>query len=400
MKKKIIYGVILLLVVFVAYFVFFADEENDVDSFVVESGTVSEEIFETGSVRKGESANIGFKEGGRVASIYVSENEELKEGDMIAELDKTSLQIELREARDAKRSAEVALEKLLSGASEEEVSLVRSAVSSAEDVLESAKTSLRDAKRSAEESLSDVYSGIPSKVSSSVILLETTKEDSQDFISNFFRGFITSETLKARKGRDKVYNAFFNVEDYRGMTRGEFSFSEKDKALQEIRQNLRLALSGVEEMISAAKSDFYEDRIPDAQVDAMRELERKLIADLSEVTSLIRSTESVRVKTEAEVNSARSAVSSAEKKLESAQRELETVVADPSSEYIETEEIAIIRAESKIELIEDRIENYTLKAPFSGRVSEIMAKRGEVVSAGTPFVSLVSEDRYYVESHI
>ncbi len=135
MTKKILY---LILIVFVLFLVFlFYNNRNDIanDTFTVRRGNVAEEVFETGSVKKGDSATLSFKEGGRVESVFVSENDFVERGDIIAVLESGTLGMQLAEAKEAERSAKTALEKLLRGASEEDLNVARSAVSSAERAL-------------------------------------------------------------------------------------------------------------------------------------------------------------------------------------------------------------------------------------------------------------------------
>ena len=398
MKKKIIYGVAVALVLLAAYLLFFRNGDGDRATVTVVRGSITEEIFETGSVKKGESVTLSFKESGRVISILVSENQTVERGDVIARIENNSLQIQLADAREAKRSAEIALERLLLGSRDEEVRMVQSALSSAEDSLSSAKRALTDTERSAEEALSSAYKDISSIISSASLELQVTSEDAKDFIDNYFGGFVTIDGATARSGRDKIYEAFNNAEKYRNVVREDLSYAEKDKALAEMQKSLQLALSGIEQIISVAQIDTYN--VPSTAIDAMRVRETRTISSLNAVTSLIQGVSSTRASTEAQLNSARAAVVSAENRVESAKIDLERITASPLKTEIEERESAVRRAEGNISLIEERIRDTYLTAPFSGRVSEINGRVGQVASPGFAFANLVSDDRFYIESFV
>ncbi len=398
MKKKIIYIVVGVLVVLASYFLFFAGNDGSGESYTVTRSSVTEEIFETGSVKKGDTFNLSFKEAGRVDSVLVSENELVQKGDVIARLENSSLLLQLEEAKEAKRTAEIALQRLLLGSRDEEVDIARAAVSSAEDSLLSAERSLRDTEKSVEESLSSAYKDVPSRVSSAYLRLKVTSEEAADFIDDYFGSFVTFEAAKARRGRDKIYNALLDVQKYSSVAREDLSFEEKDEALREMRSSLRLALEGVEDIIDAAQSDTHD--LSSDVVDIMRARETQTITDMDTITSLAQSVSSVRAETDASLNNARSAVSSAENAVERAQRDLDRVTASPLEEEVRERESAVRRAEASVSLVEERIKDTVLRAPSAGRVAQIHGKAGELVSLGTPFVTLVSDDRFYVEADI
>lgn len=399
-KKRVIYVAVALMAILAVYFFTNKRGANDSDVFIVARGSVSEEIFETGTVKKGETLILSFKESGRVASVFVSKNDTVEKGDVIAVLERGTLDILLSEAKEAISSAEASLQRLLAGNREEDVNVARAAVSSAQDAVSSAERSLSDAQNLANDTLSVAYRDVSVQISSIFMDIRVTFEGVDDFVDDYFSGFLTLETIKGRKGRDKISFALSDVNKYRDILEEDFSYTEQDIALSDMKEALRNTLSGLEDILVAAESDFYKDRIPSAEIDALRLRRTKTITDLNTVSSLIQGISQARNSSSAGVNVALAAVSSAQGALDRAEKDLERVLAMPLDEEIKIQESAVRRAESSVDLLNERIKDLSLVAPFSGRVVDVFGKTGEVVSAGTPFISFISDDVFYIETYI
>ncbi|MDD5527176.1 MAG: biotin/lipoyl-binding protein, partial [Candidatus Omnitrophica bacterium] len=62
-------------------------------------GSITQEVTETGSVRKGEAINLNFKNSGIIEKISVSRGEEVSAGQVLAELDNRQAQIQMTQAK-------------------------------------------------------------------------------------------------------------------------------------------------------------------------------------------------------------------------------------------------------------------------------------------------------------
>ena len=92
------------------------DKQNFTDTFktaVVEKGSISNTVTSTGTVEPEKSVDVGTQVSGIIDKIYVDYNSVVKEGQIIAELDKTTLEADLRssEANLASSKAELTYQK-------------------------------------------------------------------------------------------------------------------------------------------------------------------------------------------------------------------------------------------------------------------------------------------------
>ena len=99
---KIVVGSVLLLVVgYYSYLWFFKNEESKVEvvTALVKKGDVSKYITATGTVQPIKQVEIGTQVSGIVRKVFVDYNSMVKEGQLIAELDKTNLLAALADAK-------------------------------------------------------------------------------------------------------------------------------------------------------------------------------------------------------------------------------------------------------------------------------------------------------------
>ena len=67
---------------------------------------------------------------------------------------------------------------------------------------------------------------------------------------------------------------------------------------------------------------------------------------------------------------------------------------------LRTQKLEIEKQMNALREAEDHLEDSYLKVPFAGVITEIIPERGEIITANTPIVSLISGDNLEIESYI
>jgi HlyD family secretion protein len=101
-KKKIIIGCITAIVLSIVAYTFFAGDtavEIEVKTVAAKKGNVTTMITATGTIEPITQVEVGTQVSGVVEKIYVDYNSEVKEGQLIAELDKTNLKVSVTQAQ-------------------------------------------------------------------------------------------------------------------------------------------------------------------------------------------------------------------------------------------------------------------------------------------------------------
>lgn len=99
--KKILIPVVVIAAAAAAWFLFF-HRSADAGSYrfvTVEKGTVESVVSSTGTLRATSTVQVGTQVSGRIEAIYVDFNDRVKEGQLIARIDPTLLEQEVRSAR-------------------------------------------------------------------------------------------------------------------------------------------------------------------------------------------------------------------------------------------------------------------------------------------------------------
>lgn len=123
----------------------------------VSRGNISQEVSESGVVKKGEEINLSFKNTDKIEKIYVGVGDKVKSGQILAKLETTQSEIELRESQAALEVAQAQLNKLLAGATSEEIKVAETEVKNNEISLEISKENLNQAYGDALNILDDTY---------------------------------------------------------------------------------------------------------------------------------------------------------------------------------------------------------------------------------------------------
>lgn len=112
-KGKIIIGVIILLgILGVITFKVLkkSDKELVIRTYVVDEYTIENTVTATGTIQPLEQVEVGTQVSGEIDKIFVDYNSVVKKGQLLAELDKSNLLENLRQAEASVRSAESELE--------------------------------------------------------------------------------------------------------------------------------------------------------------------------------------------------------------------------------------------------------------------------------------------------
>jgi multidrug efflux pump subunit AcrA (membrane-fusion protein) len=113
-----------------------APQSTPVEVEEVQLGAISSVVTATGTITARRESRIGPKISGRCERIYVEEGDHIKEGQMLARLDQSSLIIAMNQARAALATAKATLNKVLAGTRQELIQQAEADFSSAKANLE------------------------------------------------------------------------------------------------------------------------------------------------------------------------------------------------------------------------------------------------------------------------
>ena len=153
-KKSITILVVVALMLALTIFVVVSNKKTVTYKTVsIVKGDIIQTVSETGVVKSNKNLSLGFLNNGQIEKINVRIGSKVKQGQILAELDYSSLQINKQEAQANLDVARENLNKLISGTTDEEVAIARANLSQAKSSYQSAENELEKITESVNESI-------------------------------------------------------------------------------------------------------------------------------------------------------------------------------------------------------------------------------------------------------
>ncbi len=261
-KKSITYLIILSSFVLLVFYITLQKKETvEYTTAIVVKDSIKQTVNETGTVKSDLGIDLSFPGSGKLNEVKFNVGDKVLVGDMLAKLDYSNFEIRRNEALANLDVAKEGLNKLLSGASTEDILLSKASVDqafkqyeSAKKELDKTKQSVAESNRQAEISLSDLESGDTESVTSAEYAveiaktnLENAKKTYQKFIDNYSTTAISScdDKISATNNVLDAINVIIENEDGEGLIgiknkeqyRNTISDYEKSQELYVITKN-------------------------------------------------------------------------------------------------------------------------------------------------------------------
>lgn len=360
-------------------------------------GSITQEITETGSVKKGEALDLNFKNAGAVAKANVKKGDRVVSGQLLAELDDRQLQVQLAQARANLELYNLQLEKLEAGAAIEDIEIVQSQAQAAQTALANAQESLADSKATAGQALNSAYKTAADALSAAYI----KTYNAYNFADLLQRTYFTpqnDDSIEVFEIVQKINLAVGKIKNYANAAQA----NGKDSGLDPVFGSSKSLLGEIEIDLRAIRAICeklpWRDSVSQAYKDSLDIHIGYLVTGQATFNSAVESVALQKVTNDAAVNSAQSAVNAAAAALETASGQLEKTVAPARAEDKGILEAQIAQAKAQIALLELQIADSKLTAPVDGQIAEMNIKAGETISvlSSAAAIVLLPTDPYEV----
>jgi HlyD family secretion protein len=355
-KKWIIIGIIIFIII--GYFIVANFLKKPLDNFITEKairGQVLQEISETGSIKATESVSMGFKTMGKIAKINVTVGDNVKKGNILAELDLNQSSAQLQSAEATLRASQQQYEKLLNGLTEGDIKVYQ------DDVVAS-KYDLQAAYDSSLNTLNDAYTKIYNAYTAAVSVRNSS---------------FSAIDQNSTRVSDSVNSINSNMQDIKTYLVGDIdnAITHMIIVLGNISNDLKIIRDQCDEGIYYSKVSSTDKTTLDAQ--------------------------------KGYINTASASVTSSQKSInlyKIALRESQDILilktTKPRAEDINISQSQIDQAKANIYLYQSQISDAYLRSPINGKITNVNAKRGEVASPSEPIINLLSSDPFQIRANI
>ena len=339
----------------------------------VRRGDVNASVSINGSLRYAKRADLSFGSVGTVAGVHVSVGDEVKKGQLLAELEPSFLQLAVIEARMDLREAEEGLDELLKPVTSAELLNAETAVSAARKVVIGAERALKLAKtgaterelaeaalvtaeisvQEAEKALESAKAGPTERefaeAKAAVISVKFTLQLAEDRLATLREG---TDPPRARETEIQVTLAEANLKEAQ-QSLGKLKLGPDAEVVSQRRRELvvaeiallrsRLALSS---LTQNGSSNSLELKLARAQIDlAQKGVDRAELALQSALAG----------PTEQELAVAEATLIAAEISLQQAQEALQSAEIEPTDRQLAEAEATVAASKSVLQFAEERL---------------------------------------------
>ena len=400
-KKIILTSIIIILILFGIYQGFIREEKPKFELVEVKRGNISQEVSESGTVKKGEEINLSFKTSGKIEKIWVGVGENVKERDILAKLENSQLKIQLKEAKANLEMAQAKLNKLLAGASQEEIQIAKTAVINAQISLEAAKQNLEDVKAQGEENLKSAYEDALNVLNDSYLKIQNSFY-TVDLIQRTYFIINDQEGIRVKERKQQIETTLDKIKIIFNTAKTTQSREDIDSALFEMKKGLNTIFDALKAIRETCDEITYKNIVSLTDKTSLDNQRGYINTALTNIVNSQQTIFSTKLTNTANLNTYQSKVDLAQGQLKAAEDELAKVLAPARKENIELYQAQIKQVEAQIQLLESQIEDTILKSPVSGQIIKIKKREGETVQPMLQdvVISLLPDSPFQIKADI
>jgi RND family efflux transporter MFP subunit len=341
--------------------------------------SIQEVVTGTGTVEPAQNPDLAFESGGRVAAVNVAVGDSVSQGETLASLDTASLSAALAQAQASQAAAQADLDQKQAGARPTDIAAAQSKVAAAQQTLQ------------------NLYAGVPAAVANAY---QTTyadvRADTDSLFSNpssqsptpLFQTTDSQDAASASDARGALTGTFASWQTQSAALVGSATSTnaDLDAALVYSLKQLTAAQSFDSYLLEALGSATPSNSFSQSQLTAAQ---ASVSALNGSINGLITSLQSIQQQ-----------IASAEIAVQSAQDALNQTLAGSTPQDIESAQAAVEGAQAGVESAQAALNDAIISAPFSGTVSSVAVKTGQIVTPNTIAVSLTPHSALQVEIYV
>lgn len=363
--------IIIVLAGIFVYFIFIRKSNPLPETVIAKRGTVTEIVSVTGNVKPTEEVELAFEKSGKVSYANVEVGTLVKAGQVLVGLDNSDIRAQLDGAKADLRAEEAKLSEMEKGTTPENIAVY-------ETKLSNAQTSLEDAKGNLIDNLQDAYTKSDDAIRNKVDQYFSNPRGSSPALV-----FTASDALQVEDMRVTI--EYILVSWKSSLDKLNIS-SELDSYISSANSNLDQIKSFLEKNALMLNSLTASANLSQTSIDTYRSAVSTARTNVNTAITNLQTAEET-------LSSAESSVSLAEKNLA-----LEK--AGSTAEQIAAQVAKIEKAKANIENYQAQLAKTILISPIKGIVTKQDAKVGEIVSANTAVVSVISAAEFEIEANV
>lgn len=412
-KTTIILSILAIVggVVLGGYGYFSGEKTPDYNFVVAQKGEVIQEVSVVGRVKPARAADLAFEKSGKVSGVYAEIGQKVQTGQILARLENSELLAQLLQVEANLEAEEIKLTELKKGTRPEEIQSARTKSAGAEQSLKDAEINLKNVLNKAAVDLRDTYENALSAAQKSVTvaknaLLALTDIQSAHFTDlsqeSLFLGETKAQAALVLLGAQNAGR--WQSEFISPLSGGAFGFVKEAATANHVQENIDQALQETIESLKKVKIALeavpLTTKLTSTEKTNLITEQNNINAEMAAITQKQGAVETQKAANTNAIASAETNVNQAKNVLAGAEDDLVLKKAGATEEQILSQKAKIKSSRAAVQNIRAQIEKTIIRSPISGFVVKQEAEAGEIASANTPIISLISETQFQIEANV
>jgi len=403
----------------------------------VKKGDLTKEIKGSSQVKAAQELNLAFERSGKLKTVNIKVGDQVKAGQVLAELDSSDVQADLSQSNAGVQVAEAQLkqlqaslelqkikkQELLNGARSEDLQISETKIDSANKTINDAVANLNNVKTKADIDMNNLVSNIGN-------LLQDSYARATDVVNHQTNSMFAKDSNLTP---NLTFAAPLNMQ-IEAQAEGKRASAEKAvEVLNSLHDQVKPDNSNYNELATEALTQLSVIRdylitlnlaldssvtsvgFPQAQLDAYKGYVGyslgSINAAIANMQNYQKSINAQKQINQTLITAAETGVNSAKNSLASAGKEFDLKNAGATKEQLKSSEVAINQASAGLEMqqaqirfaqasaykISTQLDKTKIKAPIDGVITKFDLKVGEEVTANTPVLDMMTTSKFKIE---
>ncbi len=399
-KKKKIWGAIVLLILAgIAYFIWQSISSKNVQTTYtlgkITKGSLIKTVSGSGQVSASNQIDLTPKASGEVVKIAVVQGQEVKSGDIIAQIDATDIYKSLRDAEVNLASAKLSLQKLQQPAEALSLLQAENALTSAQENKKQAEENLQKAYEDGFNNVANAFLALPDVITGLHDVLYKNEITVNQYNIDWYNDNTKYYDESVKQYRDDAAESYQNARNLYDQNFAAYKSASRFSDEATIEALILQTYNTTKYIAEAIKNannliQFYQDK-SNARNIAISPISYTHLSSLNGYTGTSNTYLLSLLNTSTSIQSAKDTIVTATRSIEEKQTTLANLQAGTDALDLQAQELAVQQKQNALSDVREKLADYTLRAPFDGVIAAVSATKGDTASTATAVATLITK---------
>ncbi|MFH0845951.1 MAG: efflux RND transporter periplasmic adaptor subunit [Patescibacteria group bacterium] len=401
-RHKIWGSILILIVIGSGTYLTFANFNNlenntSLQTEIVKKTTLTSSLSGNGQVSASNQVDLKFKASGDINYVGVTAGQEVARGTLLACLDTTDVQKNIRDAEINLETAELSYEKLTNPADELDVMQSENSLAQAKESKVSAENDLEEAYEDAFNSVSNAFLDMPSVVVGLQDILFSDDLSNGQWNVAYYGDIISTYNENSHDLSDLSYDSYIKAKDAYDNNFGDYKDTTRYSSRAEIESLVSQTYNTARDISDAIKNannliQLYQDEYSERNLN-IKSLSTTQLNSLNNYTGVINGVLSELLSAKNLIKNKQEEIVNTTRTVAEKEGSLAELIAGADAYEIRSSQISVTQKENSLADAKADLINYYIYAPFDGVVASVDVIKGDSVSSGSSVITFITNKK-------